>query len=162
MNKTFDSTNDYINAVIKQMSSTKKVCHSFSYSDKSTCRLPPLDSYVYSRCYKHVKPSSVSMLELISNKGKDDLCNDIDEFIFLTSKNIRSIDFVCQMCNKTIFPEKAPVTYASVYRSYFPLSILHPVGSKHKRILRKLLHSDCFQELLSNTKLIAASHLLSS
>mgnify|MGYP001611199141 CR=1 FL=1 len=144
------------------MSSTKTVCQSFTYSDKSTCRLPPLDSYLYSHCYKHVQPRSVSMFELISNKGKDDLCNDIDEFIFLTSKNIRSIDFVCQMCNKTIFPDNVPVTYTSVHRSFFTFSILHPVGSKHKRILRKLLHSDCFQVLLSNTKLIAASHLLSS
>ena len=160
MNEIVTSKNSYIEKVIKQMILTTSGC-----VQEPQCGLPALDSST--GCYKHAWTNRLYFSVLKRNKNNKYYGTARVSYYSVSSysvpyKSILVTNFMCHMCNKSILPDIKPIIDdTQPFDGFFYLSALHPTQSKRMRPVGRLVHFHCYQELLSNQKLIAVSTMLS-
>ena len=157
MNEIVTSKNSYIEKVIKQMILTTSVC-----VQEPQCGLPALDNST--GCYKHAWTNRLYFSVLKRNKNNKyygTASVGYHPAMYKIYKSILVTNFMCHMCNKSILPDIKPIIDdTQPFDGFFYLSALHPTQSKRMRPVRRLVHLHCYQELLSNQKLIAVSTML--
>ena len=154
MNEIVTPKNSYIEKVIKQMILTTSGCVQDPH-----CGLPALDNST--GCYKHAWTNRLYFSVWKRNKNNKYSGTARVGHHPAIFKSILVTNFMCHMCNKSILPDIKPVIDNTLpFDSYFYLSALHPTQSKRVTPVRRLVHLHCYQELLSNQKLIAVSTML--